>query len=197
MATTFQNIIDELNYLGHDNWGELEAIKPKAIELLKRTFPNDYEDDVKTIRGLTDPGIKFSIVGTTHRPIWAWAETTNTLRSILLARKETYEHFNSLKENQKVKTSDSTEMKNLQTKIDELEITNAKLKSRSALKSVFFNLTFLGIVIALIFGFYTIGYNIGNARFDSEKNKMSKTIDSLQQVIKSCNTKQQAERRGN
>ncbi|QEC78776.1 ribosome-recycling factor [Mucilaginibacter ginsenosidivorax] len=209
MATTFDDIIDRLNKLAFENWGELHQIEELAVELIKRCFPDDFTNEVRRIRGIIykprrgselwrDPG---------GNPVEAWNGGVGKFKGIIIAKKETYSlqtsNGNTVEKETKENSRDA--VKKLFAKVEtehkeKIAKLDAKLTSKEAeLKSTFqelsilkskvkkFDITYV-VSIATIAGVVLyIGYFWGNNRFDAEKLSMRDSIISLQhqnQILK-------------
>ena len=121
MVTTFTSILDNLKSINSNDWMELETIKFKAIELLKRKFPLDYENDAKTIRELK-PKPELTPIPTrwTLPDMQYWYSTIALFKSIIEAKMETY----NLEHPDYVIAND----KNVEFKLAFFEADNQKLK---------------------------------------------------------------------
>ncbi|SRR5258708_7082578 len=155
MATTFQDIINELNNIGYDDWHKLNKVKPKSIELIKRSFPNDYTETVNQIQNLQFRARKGSEFFDTsgQNPIGVWNNSLYSFIGIMEAKKETFElrvDENKTLSEQNSSTVPLEEKINVLTeklnraeslfktqrgKIDELETKNTRFKSINRFKT--------------------------------------------------------------
>lgn len=94
METTFDNVLNQLYYLDYQDFKTLNNLKPKAYELIKRTFPIDNESIINELRGIQFQPRKTS-------PFWSeqpqmhsevWQVGLAKFIGIIEAKKETNEY---------------------------------------------------------------------------------------------------------